>query len=370
MEFTRKLVDLSVPEHKLGVFECAVSHSDAQVTWFFNGMQVDTMQTKKRFQILSIGEFRRLAIRNCLIHETNTPVMCKWGELETSAKLFVTDCPFIIKDGLKNKKVPRGVPAILECTITNNLAPAEIKFAWKKNGQPIDLDANQNKYDFTVDGDRYRLTVKDFQEADEAEYEIYMTEPDDFDISSKAKVTLIQDMEEIIEDTTVSHEFMEADQSMDSIEYQMKLKLADVKVRKHQEAAFELKLPAARTKVLWMREGKPISPSDLKYRTESVGKVARLIINDALPEDEGMFTAVVGDMQASAQLAVEDYAEVLTPFKDTTLYEKEELKLTVIISDKNAPGTWFKDGKPLEQSEHIQIEVNLKNCLQKLFFYV
>jgi hypothetical protein len=349
---------LTVPEHKLGVFECAVSQSDAQVTWFYNGMEVEKMETRKRFQILSIREFRRLAVRNPLIHEAGALVTCKWGELETSGKLFVIDCPFIIKDGLKNKKVPRGVPAILECVISNNLAPAEVKFGWKKNGQPIDVAAHPGKYEVTVDGDRYRLTVKDFQEADEAEYEIYMTEPEDYDISSKARVSLMPDMEEIVEDTTVSQEVLEAENSMDTIEYQFKLKLSDVRVRKHADAVFELRTPTARAKVLWMREGKPIAPGDLKYRTETAGKLVKLIVVDALPEDEGKFTAVVGDMQASAQLGVDDYNEVLVPFKDTTLLEKEELKLTAIVSDKNAPGTWFKDGQPIEQNERYQIEAS------------
>lgn len=84
------MVDLSVPEHKLGVFECAVSDSAAQVVWFFNGEEVALSNKKKKFQILSIGEFRRLAIRDCLIVETNSNIACKWGHLETSAKLFVT----------------------------------------------------------------------------------------------------------------------------------------------------------------------------------------------------------------------------------------------------------------------------------------
>jgi len=86
---------LTVPEHKLGVFECGVSNSDAQVVWYFDGQQVDKMATKKRFQILSIGEFRRLAIRNCLLTESGTVISCKWNELETNAKLFVIGISFL-----------------------------------------------------------------------------------------------------------------------------------------------------------------------------------------------------------------------------------------------------------------------------------
>ena len=357
-----------MPEHKLGVFECAVSHSDAQVIWFFNGMQVEKMQTKKRFQILSIGEFRRLAIRNPLIHETNTPVACKWGELETNAKLFVTDCPIIIKDGLNNLKVPKNTSAVLECQIVNNLAPLEFKFGWKKNGKPIDLGATKDKFEFTISGDKYNLTIKNFNVGDEADYEIYLIDPDDYEISSSAKCELLPGLEQTIEDITITNEVTEAEQTLDSIEYIKKekpepepkfvYKLNDVHIKKHDEAIFELKVPTAKTRVFWKHDGKPISPSDLKFRTEQ-GKLAHLVISDAMPDDEGKYTAIIGDEEVSAFLTVQDFVEVLVPIKDTTLFEKDELKLSAIISHNNVPGSWFKDGKPLEQNENIIIEVKL-----------
>lgn len=87
--FTKPLTDVTVPEHKLAVFETAVSDVNAQVVWFFNGQQVDQMATKKRFGILSLGNFRRLNVRNCLLHESDSVVTCKWAHLETTAKLFL-----------------------------------------------------------------------------------------------------------------------------------------------------------------------------------------------------------------------------------------------------------------------------------------
>ena len=260
-----------MPEHKLGVFECAVSDSDAQVLWFFNGQQVDKMQTKKRFQLLSIGEFRRLAIRNCLMHESGTLVACKWGDLETSGKLFVIDCPIIFKEGLKNQKVPKHANVAMECKITNNLAPTVLTFKWKKNGEPLDIDANKDKYEFVIDGDKYCLNVKDFGEKDVAEYEIYLTDPDDFDVSSKAKVELdmLGDHEEIIEDTTISTEVIETESTLEDIEKKQKFvyKLNDCHVRKHDQGEFELKLPNSKTKVKWLKDGVPISSSS-KYEIE------------------------------------------------------------------------------------------------------
>jgi hypothetical protein len=191
-EFTKLLVDMTVPEHKLGVFECSVSDAKAEVVWFFNDNQTDKMQTKKRFQTMSIGLFRRLAIRNPLIHESDSKVTCKWDDLETTAKLFVIDCPIKFMKGLKNQKVPKNSTVLLECQISNDLKPlAPLTFAWKKNGKPLDIETNKDKYEFTVTGDKYCLKVNDFIETDEAEYEIYLVDPEDWDISSKGNITII-----------------------------------------------------------------------------------------------------------------------------------------------------------------------------------
>ena len=77
-----------MPEHKLGIFECSVSDVSASVDWYVNDEPV-TKLTKSKYQILSIGVFRRLAIRNCLLPETNSLITCKYRSLKTEAKLTV-----------------------------------------------------------------------------------------------------------------------------------------------------------------------------------------------------------------------------------------------------------------------------------------
>ena len=86
--------------------------------------------------------------------------------------------------------------------------------------------------------------------------------------------------------------------------------------------------------------------------------MARLLIKDASLDDEGVYTAIIGNEQVSANMTVQDFVEILSPLKDQTLTEKETLKLSVQISDKNEPGTWYKDGVPIEPNDDIIIEVN------------
>ena len=87
-EFAKKLTDLTVPEHRLALFECHASDLNANVNWFLNDQPVDTKN--KRFKLVSLGAVRRLTIRDCLKNETNSQVKCKWNNLDTEAKLTVT----------------------------------------------------------------------------------------------------------------------------------------------------------------------------------------------------------------------------------------------------------------------------------------
>lgn len=86
--------------------------------------------------------------------------------------------------------------------------------------------------------------------------------------------------------------------------------------------------------------------------------LCRLVINDSAVEDEGKYTAKIDGEEVSALLAVQDFVEILTPLKDLTLTEKEDIKLRVIISDKNEPGNWYRDGVLLIPGETIIIEVS------------
>jgi hypothetical protein len=70
------------------------------------------------------------------------------------------------------------------------LAPIGVTFKWKKNGEPLDIESNKDKYEFVIDGDKYRLIIKSFDDNDEADYSIYLVDPDDYEISSTAKIEL------------------------------------------------------------------------------------------------------------------------------------------------------------------------------------
>ena len=103
--------------------------------------------------------------------------------------MIIIDCPFIIKNGLKDQKVVLNSDVILDIEIISSFSEP-FKFKWKKNGEPIDIDSNNDKYEYIIENNVYKLIVKSFESDDVADYEIYLAEPDDFDFTSKAKIEI------------------------------------------------------------------------------------------------------------------------------------------------------------------------------------
>ena len=106
------------------------------------------------------------------------------------------DCPITFVSELRDKKAKLNNDVIFECIIESTLTP--VSFKWKKNNEDIDL-GNKNKYEYTIENNRHRLVIKNCDLKDQAEYEIYVSDPDDFDISSKAKLEVERGMKRMLQ---------------------------------------------------------------------------------------------------------------------------------------------------------------------------
>ncbi len=49
---------------------------------------------------------------------------------------------------------------------------------------------NKNKYEYLIENNHHRLIIKNCEPNDQAEYEICVVDPEDFDLSSKAKLEI------------------------------------------------------------------------------------------------------------------------------------------------------------------------------------
>jgi hypothetical protein len=92
---------------------------------------------------------------------------------------------------LRDKKAKPDNDVVFECIIESALSP--VSFKWKKNNEEIDLTKNK-KYEYVIENNHHRLTIKNCGQNDQAEYEICVADPEDYDLSSKASLEIERGM--------------------------------------------------------------------------------------------------------------------------------------------------------------------------------
>lgn len=196
---THFLEILEAKSKDAGQYKCTASN-------FFGSQTVPVILnvTHNKEEVIQLEDIKiklRSRAPRKIVQEDNGP---DWGTLKKAGprnqfekekweipKLKHWEKPFQFKAPLKDRKVVKNSSVQLQ-TIINTNYKDPFTFKWKKNDELIDLEANKDKYEYLAEGGVYRLIIKDFVESDEATYEIFLAEPDNMDISSKAKVLIVE----------------------------------------------------------------------------------------------------------------------------------------------------------------------------------
>uniref|UniRef100_A0A1I7S955 Muscle M-line assembly protein unc-89 n=1 Tax=Bursaphelenchus xylophilus TaxID=6326 RepID=A0A1I7S955_BURXY len=153
-------------------------------------------------------------------------------------------------------------------------------------------------------------------------------------------------------------------------------KIKDTTAKKGHQAIFECVVPDTKGVCCkWLKDGKEIELiARIRVQTRTIdGHIANeLIIDDVQPEDAGKYTVVVentaGKDQCEATLTVIDALEKKAPeskapeftlkLQDKSVSLKEKVVLECRVTGVPEPTiAWFKDGKPVAQSnEPIKVE--------------
>lgn len=155
--FTKPLANVVVHEGKHATFECTISEVEAPVTWLLNDKPIPN----QRAQTLAIGKTRRLNIKDCLLSENNSTIICMLDEAtKTTAQLIVEEEAFEFTDKLKNLKLKRGEKLELQCGVNK----PNISLQWFKDGNLIS-DIKEE-----VDGLVHKLIIPNAEEKDKGVY--------------------------------------------------------------------------------------------------------------------------------------------------------------------------------------------------------
>lgn len=125
--------------------------------------------------------------------------------------------------------------------------------------------------------------------------------------------------------------------------------IEDVETQERKSISFVCKVNRPNVTVQWMKAGQEVALSKrVVYRVE--GLKHTLTIKDSLMEDEGEYTAVVGDDKCAAELIISEAPTDFTAqLKDQTITEFEDAEFTCKLSKEKAVVRWYRNGREIRE---------------------
>uniref|UniRef100_A0AAY5KTQ4 Ig-like domain-containing protein n=1 Tax=Esox lucius TaxID=8010 RepID=A0AAY5KTQ4_ESOLU len=311
----RPLQDLTVAESQTAELECEVANPTAEGKWLKDGKHVEFSDNVKHVED---GAVRRLVIvitRPQDIGEYTYQV----ANSKTTANLKVEAVK--VKKTLKNQTVTETQEAVFSLELSHKNVKGS---QWIKNG--VEIQPSE-KYEITVDGMVHNLKIKNCDTRDESVYGFKLGK-----LSANARL------------------------NVETIKIVKKPK--DVTSLLDATASFELSLSHDDIPIKWMFNNKEIKPSE-NVKIMSERKAHKLIIQNVMTDNQGEYTALVGNLQCSASLYVEAL-RVTKPMKNIEVPETQVATFECEVSHFNIPSTWLKNGVEIEMSEKFRIVVQGK----------
>lgn len=316
VKFTKPLhKTYTVEENKTTTLECETSHS-VPTKWYHNDKELSGMDHRVIVQearvhklIIKRTSYEDMGFYKCMVKKQVTD-----GELKvTEAKPeFVRKLEDIESNEMETVK--------LEIEITSETATV----SWYKDGEEI--KPKENKFEMVKNGKIHQLIVHDVNVYDEGEYTCVLA-----DQECSGDVIVIE------------------------LPPRMLYELENITISEGEKAIFEVELTKGDALVKWFKNSEEIQFSDhVQLRID--GKKQKLKIYDALLEDAGEFSCMVGDDVSTATLIVEKpLVEFVKRLPDISLVTKgNEITLSVELSH-SSDVEWFKNNEPIKPSDKFTI---------------
>lgn len=139
--------------------------------------------------------------------------------------------------------------------------------------------------------------------------------------------------------------------SCDSTEEKLKFlePIEDIETQEKKTISFVCKVNRPGVSVQWMKAGQEITLSKrIVYRAD--GLKHTLTIKDSIMDDEGEYTAVVGDDKCAAELIISEAPTDFTAqLKDQTITEFEDAEFTCKVTKEKAVVKWYRNGREIRE---------------------
>lgn len=317
VKFTKTLhKTYTVEENKTTTLECETSHS-VPTKWFHKNKELTGMDHRI---IVHEARVHKLIIKSTSYDDVGS-YKCVVKDQVTDTELKVTEAKPEFVRKLEDLESNEQETVVLEVEITSETAAV----AWYKDGEEI--KPKENKFEMRKNGKVHQLIVKDVTVYDEGEYTCVLA-----DQECSGDVTVIELPPKILYD------------------------LEHLTIAQGEKATLEVELTKGDALVRWYKNGEEIQFSDhIQLRID--GKKQKLKIYDAVLEDTGEYSCIVGDQVSTGSLTVEKpLVEFIKRLPDITLVTKEnEVTFTVQLSQPDVDVEWFQNGEPIKPSDKFKI---------------
>ncbi|XP_041040413.1 obscurin isoform X3 [Carcharodon carcharias] len=303
IKFESELHSVVAVEGEDAAFKCTVSHEDAAITWYKNGVKIEPSE---KYVISCERTNHGLTITNLILKDA-CEISAQAENVKTTAKLQVQEAPALFTKKLGNLTVEEKDTAILEVELSKPCG--EVK--WMKNNIIIQPDG---KIDIKVDENKQTLTIKNVSFADRGNYSCET-------LHEKTKAKLNVEMRKI----------------------KLIKGLGEMKVHERGTCTFEIELSHEDVETTWLKDNVRMK-SGANCRITTLGKKHALTLSNLKIEDSGLVSFKAEDIRTSGRLIVTEPPVTFSKaLEDIKVPEKDKVIFECELSRANAEVKWFKD---------------------------
>uniref|UniRef100_A0A8D2N996 Obscurin-like 1 n=1 Tax=Zonotrichia albicollis TaxID=44394 RepID=A0A8D2N996_ZONAL len=303
-------------------------------SWFLNGARLaEEEDTGSRWSVQRHGMEHSLLIRGARLVDSGAQVTFVSGGVRDSAILHV-QAPQVriapVSEAERLRKVPAGMPVLLECQVSTPDAPV----CWLKDGKAVPLD---DVMAVQAEGCVRRLLLRSACPSDTG---VYTCDTGDDAVSFVVTVTEVP-VRIISSNEEAPHTYMAG---------------------QRVELWCQLSRPAA--PVRWYKDGEEVEVSQ-SLVLEQEGPRCKLVLPCAQTQDTGEFVCDAGGDSAFYTITVaEEPVRIVSSNEGAShaYMAGQRVELWCQLSRPAAPVHWYKDGEEVEAGESLVLEQEGLHC--------
>ncbi|XP_022419029.2 obscurin isoform X4 [Delphinapterus leucas] len=313
VKFTSGLSAVVAEEGCKATFQCTVTPSDVAVTWFRDGVK---LQSCEKFLISQKGASHSLTILGLALEDAGQ-ITAEAEGIKTVAALRVREAPVLFKKKLEPQTVEEWSSVTMEVELTRPWP--EVK--WTRNAAA--LVAGEN-VEIHAEGSSHRLVLRSVGFADRGFYGCETA-----DDKTQAKLTVEMRQVRLVRG------------------------LQTVEVQEQGTATMEVELSHADVEGSWTRDGLRLQPGPTCQLVVH-GPTHTLTLSGLQRQDSGLVSFRAEGVHTSARLVVTELpVKFSRPLQDVVATEKDKVVLDCELSRPNVDVRWLKDGVELRGSKTV-----------------